>query len=374
MAAHLLKARSLLGILIIWLLSASLAAAPATMDSLMSAQLTNPSSNQQANFKKALAQVLVKATGNPSVTTLPMVRASFANVANMVKSYGTIADPSNPGKQLLEVTFNPKAIENVLTNAGQPMWDAARPKTLIWLAVANPNGSNTVLDSTAASTQPVAMRLIADANQRGLNAFYPLLDLSDESLIASNLKSTSPLTTADMQSLANRYHVQSVLAGVVTKVGNQWQAQWRYLLDSAPIDWSQDPDSAKNIATQTINTVASTMVAQLAISTTSNIQTKLYLEINQVSNLQSYGQLSQCLTKLSNMNSLSPVDLNDNQVTFLAQFNGSSDELIQTVSQKCNLTFQNNTNGVNPKNNLPSNLQNTSLPVLSFIDVGGQHV
>jgi hypothetical protein len=342
----------------------------------MIAQLQNPSTNQQVNFKKALSQVLIKVTGNPNVTTLPMIKASLAHVANMVKSYNTAPNPMHPDQPMLEVTFDPKAIEHTLTVAGQPMWDAQRPNTLIWIAVSNPSGSdqNTVLDSNAAATQPIASALKADASLRGLNIFFPLLDLSDQALIANNLKNTSPLSTTDMQALANRYHVRSVLAGVITKVGNQWQAQWRYLLDSAPINWNQDPGSAKNIAKQTINTVASTMVAQLAISTTSNIQTQLYLEVNQVSNLQSYGQLSQCLSQLSNMTSLSPVDLNDNQVTFMAHFNGNSDQLIQTVSKECDLTFQTNTHGVNPKNKLPSNLQNTSLPVLSFLDIGTQHV
>lgn len=375
MASRFLGKILLAATLIVCSLSAlSIAAAPApAISHLMTAQLPNPSSNQQQNFQAALAQVLIKATGNPNVMTLPMIRSGLTHVANMVKSYSTTNNPLNPNQQALEVSFDPKAIKKLLTAAGQPMWDAKRPTTLIWLAVNN-NGQNSVLDSSAAKTQPVAMNLQQDAQQRGLPIFFPLLDLSDQQLIASNLKKTTPLDTTDLQSLANRYHVDSVLAGSLTQVGNQWQAQWRYLLDNAPINWNQDPSNAQNIAKQAMDTVANTMVAQLTISTTSNVQTEAYLQINQVSNLQTYSQLSQCLTKLSNMTNLAPVDLNDNQVTFHAHFNGNSNQMIQTVSKKCGLTYQANQPGENNKNNLPSNLQQTKLAVFSFTYAGTTNV
>lgn len=355
-------------ILIIGVSAPTLEADPsvAPMHSLMTAHIINPSNQQDANFQKAFTQVLIKVTGNPNVMTLPTVRANLANVTNMVKSYSTSSDPLNPSQTVLAVTFNSSAIQKILTDAGQPMWDAERPKTLIWLVVNNSNSKNTVLDNDAATKQPVAVALTQIARNRGLPIFFPLLDLSDEALISKNANSSAPLTTADMQSLANRYHVDSILAGVITPEGNQWQAQWRYLLDSAPINWSQDSDTANNIAEQAINTVASTMVAQLAISTISNIQTDALLQINQVSNLQTYSQLSQCLSHLSNMTSLAPVDLNDKQVTFKVHFNGNSEQLIQTAQKNCGITYQNTTSNPSQPNN--------NLAVLGFIDVGTNHV
>ena len=340
------------------------------INTLMTTELESPSSNQQDNFKNALGQVLIKATGNLSIMTLPIIRASLNEASNMVKSYSTLQNPSSPSQTLLEVSFDPKAITQLLTSAGQPLWDAERPITLIWLSTDDSNEKNTIIDNDAASIQPVAVALKNSAQLRGLSMFFPMLDLQDQSLISSNINNTSPLTTADMQALADRYHVQSVLSGTLTQIGNQWQTQWRYLLNSAPINWSQDASSTQDTAKQVIDTVASTMIAQLAISTTSGIQTEAYLTINQVNNLQMYGQLSHCLSSLSNMNSLSPVNLNENQVTFHAKFNGASDLLIQTVTKQCQLTFQAAQNNTTPNATLAINNQPAPLPVLSFIHVG----
>jgi hypothetical protein len=345
------------------------------MDALMSTQLQNPSADQQENFVNALSQVLIKATGNPSIMSLPLIRASLPGISNTVKSFSTLSDPSHPTQQILEVTFDPNAISQLLRSAGQPMWDKERPVTLIWLSINLPNGKNAILGSDAASTEPVAIALKNSAQQRGLNVFFPLLDLSDQSLVSNNLDTTSPLTTADMQTLANRYHVQSVLAGTLTQVGHQWQTQWRYVLDSAPISWSQDPASTQDTAQQVIDTVASTMIAQLAISTTSDIQSQAYLTITQVNNLQMYSQLSHCLSSISSINSLSAMDLNKNQVTFRVNFSGLSDGLIQTISKPCNLTFQANApDPVLPTTPLMGNKTQTTLPTLNFIYHGDDSV
>jgi hypothetical protein len=351
------------------------AALPAsTMNSLMSAELENPSTNQQDNFEKALSQVLIKVSGNSSIMTLPIIRASLAGVSNMVKSYSMTQNPSNPSKQVFDVSFDPKAISQLLTSAGQPMWDAQRPITLIWLSINNPDGHNTVLDSNAANTQPLAVALKNSAQLRGLSVFFPMLDLPDQSFISSNINNTSPLTTSDMQALADRYHVQSVLAGSLTPSGNQWQTQWRYVLDSAPISWSQDTASTQDTASQVIDTISGTMIAQLAISTTSSLQTQAYLDIHAVNDLQTYSQLSHCLSSLSNMTSLAPMDLSENQVTFQVEFSGTTDLLIQTVTQQCKLTFQTQTNRVTTKNVQGRTIPSTTLPVLNFMDMGGQHV
>ena len=309
-----------------------------------SALIITPAANQQTNFQQGLKVVLIKVSGNPSIMSLPMIRSASSHAAQMVQSYHVVqqtnSTPNTSVRTALVIQYNSQAIAHLLKVAGQPMWDARRPTTLVWLAIKQTNGTFEPIDTTQMNHQPIATTLTQVAQNRGLTLLFPEMDLNDQALTQSN-DANGLLSSDALQKLADRYHVQSVLAGTLAQTNNQWQAQWRYSLDSAPLTWQQPLSSAQTITENALNIVASTMVAQLALSSNTGQQTHLYIHVSGITDLTTYAHLGQCLKHLRHMTQLTPVDLSEQSVTLLATYDDSINKLQQALTHTCHLAFDN---------------------------------
>ena len=78
-------------------------------------------------FSRALAEVMVKLTGQRSPLADPAVRGMIGSAAPLVSQYQVA------GGGLLRVQFDPTALRRRLDAANLPVWAAERPETLIML-------------------------------------------------------------------------------------------------------------------------------------------------------------------------------------------------------------------------------------------------
>lgn len=86
-------------------------------------------SAQQAAFRDAMRDILVRATGRRDAADLEGLAPLVAQAGRHVVSFRRAA-----GNQLA-VTFNGSTIENAIDAAGLPFWGPDRPLTLVWLAL-----------------------------------------------------------------------------------------------------------------------------------------------------------------------------------------------------------------------------------------------
>ena len=86
-------------------------------------------SAQQAAFREAMRDILIRATGRRDAADLETLAPMVAQAGRHVVSFRRAA-----GNQLA-VTFDGSAIENSIDAAGLPFWGPDRPLTLVWLAV-----------------------------------------------------------------------------------------------------------------------------------------------------------------------------------------------------------------------------------------------
>jgi hypothetical protein len=350
-----------------------------TQTTMTAAIVQSPSSDQHHNFIQALGTVLIKVSGNPGVMTLPAVQASLPHVETMVRTYHTAAplNQNTNSTPSLVVSFDPAAITQLLTRAGQPMWDAKRPVTLIWLVDQSDPQNPIVIDPTHADQKPVALAMKQVAQSRGLSALFPLMDLSDQALAPEAGSEDTLLSTSQMQQLADRYHVESVLAGVITPVGNQWQASWRYLLDSAPITWQTQPDTVQTLANNALNTVAGTMVAQLALTNQAAPETKLNISVDQVADLTTFANVNHCLAHIPHVTHVTPVDLTAQRVLFLVRYDGNTTAFSQAATSQCRLGIKPIASSQSPSwATQPASSPNKAhtMAPLAFDYLGGAHV
>jgi hypothetical protein len=125
--------------------------------------------DRNAAFGEALKTAAVQASGRLEAAAAPRVVAAAAKPEPYVQQYSTTAD------RMLKVGFDAGAMEQLLQQAGLPLWPAERPATLVLLFVpAIAGGARAV---TAAERPPERVELERAARSRGVPLAWPVESL-----------------------------------------------------------------------------------------------------------------------------------------------------------------------------------------------------
>ena len=285
-----------------------------------------------ASLQVALAQVLVKVSGNPSVMTLPQVQNELRHLNRMISAYSYDNNVQTNGRKdmVLKVAFNDHAIKRLLRAAGQPVWSADRPSTLVWLQVQHQNGDFDMVAPSGVSDSPLASALNQDAQARGLTLMFPMLDLEDQSNLGIE-RHGQVLNVSQIQQASSRYHVMSMLAGVAHEVGGHWQADWLYILDGAPIRWQDEADSAQALASQAVNELAGSMISQLAMASPEQGEATVILHVRGIGDLSQYAMVQDYLQGLNPVTKVSLETVDPDELILRVRFQGQLSELKRSI-------------------------------------------
>ena len=102
---------------------------------------TDVSDPRAAAEAAAMAQVLVRVTGNRLAASAPELSPLLENPAGFVASFGYTIEGE------AQVVFLPNSIERELRIAGWPLWGAERPLSILWIAVTDQFGDQAVLSA-----------------------------------------------------------------------------------------------------------------------------------------------------------------------------------------------------------------------------------
>lgn len=285
--------------LILLILSGSLFAQPVTHLSRASIPVTKRSPEAVAQAApQALAQVLIKMSGNPSVTQLPEIQQVLQGADQLVQSFGYVSQTHNGKTQLLaNIQFDPAALKQLLHQVHQAVWRADRPITLAWVNVDRTNNNpNPILASDEQSSQVLSLK--EDSDRLGLPIILPTMDIQDQSYI--NTDANFPFDTEKLLAAGKRYQSHSVLAGKISAaVDGSWQGQWMYLLNGEPHQWNTVGQTSEEVIAQAMNDMDSIMSSTLAVRDNSKLQTSVNLQVAGVINLSDYALVIHRLKQLN---------------------------------------------------------------------------
>lgn len=167
-------------------------------------------SSRDAAFVEALKNVAVRVSGRRDAP-VRLEGKALANPRQYVQRFGFTAD------NLLQVGFDSVSVDQMLTDAGLPVWGRERPLTLVLLNIATGSGTSYLLDSAANS--PVRDIVVRTAAQRGLPIIWP-----DP---AQGLPQTGGDAASLMQTAAG-YGANAALVGTARSDGaGGWSVQWQ---------------------------------------------------------------------------------------------------------------------------------------------------
>ncbi len=183
----------------------------------------------------ALREVLMRVSGRDLLTLMePGVEMALALPTRHVQRYRyETRDIDGQRRLVLQVDFDPQAVNKVLRESGLPVWGRNRPGVLAWVAVDDRRGRKLLTgDSPANLREPI----MAEAARRGLPLRLPLYDLTDR----------ARLTVADVWGnfedrildASQRYQPRAVLVGRVYKTGrHRWRSRWTLYNEGRRDDW-----------------------------------------------------------------------------------------------------------------------------------------
>jgi uncharacterized protein len=158
--------------------------------------------SREAAFVEALKTVLVRVSGQRDAASRV---GQVSDARKYVQRFGFTAD------NVLQVGFDSASIDQLLSNAGLPIWGRERPATVVMLGVEE-GGTWRWLGADAPAQEREAITKVA--RQRGLPLKWPVMDAQERAEASSE--------SAGLLQAATRYGANAVLLGRARGGVVQW--------------------------------------------------------------------------------------------------------------------------------------------------------
>ncbi|MCB1735867.1 MAG: DUF2066 domain-containing protein [Gammaproteobacteria bacterium] len=283
--------------------------------------------NRNAALAEALAEVLTKVSGQSDVRGNTTVRNAMARASAYAQTF-SFTRKATTGRDAglrLAASFYPPSIDQLLSEAGLPIWGKERPQTIIWLAVET-DGNRYLLPADGGALVD-AVQLAADT--RGLPISLPLMDIDDRQAL-----SFSDVTGGFIDRViaaSRRYDGNSVLIGHLRQRGsNDWDARWTHLLGGVQRDWLGNGGSLWASLTSGIDGTADALASRYALK--SGDASTVEMSVRGVQGLADYANTVNYLTGLSVVESVQPRVVMPGQMLLTVTVRGGRQALADVVA------------------------------------------
>ena len=288
---------------------------PTRNPAFYSAELTISSQNaaeRRGATIRALGQVVVRITGNPSATSNPVIRRASSSIDAMVIDSKVRQDAETVNgvpvyKTVLSVSFDPESVDGLIAAAGLKFWTSTRPKPILWLAINDGRGARLVTGQQTTVVKPLATRGL----ERGLRFLLPAGNAAEQAAVTSIWALNAPA----LQVLTNRYRNDSQLIGKVYRQPPGWTADWLLTRDGVELArWSfSDADPRKVIASG-VDEGANAIAKRDAVSLDTGAAGPQLVDISSVNTQSDYIRLMAYLQALAVVRKVTVVEARPGQI------------------------------------------------------------
>ena len=276
-------------------------------------------------YEQALADVLLRVSGSALGTNKSAIREIFPDPASHVMQYRSGANAT------LWVSFDGQAIEQALRDAGETVWGADRPLTLVWLAVDWGQGSREIItadDPDRSQSQSRSIdrnkrlreRVLAVAERRGLPLVFPLLDTIDlQSVAFSDVWGGFDERIIEA---SQRYDVDSILIGRIRPSSSR-RENWTYFFSGDERSWNGPPEAV-------VGQVADLLAMEFASGGNVPVRT-VGLSVSGIDSVEAFGSLQSLLADVSLIESFVITTVAGDRVEYRVDVRGGADRLSRAL-------------------------------------------
>lgn len=272
--------------------------------------------------RAALAEVLVKVTGDPAAPSRPALRPLLQQAEQWLQRYQYRPAPAGAGGQVLVASFDREALKQRIYAAGLPVWAEQRPRLLLWLAVED--GGRALIGGDAYPELQAAA--LAEARRRGLPVSLPQADAQDRAALAATQVGD------DLLRAAARYDADGVLMGRLTPAGPQrWRGQWTLSHAGRGASWNAEGAPAELVA-QGIGAAAAELAQRYALVLTPGVGSVATLTVDGIGEVQDYARVSRYLGSLDPVSTVAVERVDGEQVVYRLGIRGELQGLTRLLA------------------------------------------
>lgn len=297
----------------------------------------------------ALAAVIVKVTGEQRYLENPAIQSAIANALSYVAgiSYDSKqielpiednsigGDPANSTYYTIEqryvnVDFAATLIDDLLAQAGIPVWDSNRPSVLVWMVLQTADGERSFLTDAA---RPEIVQALQDfAEQRGLPIIFPVMDFEDR----RNLSVDVAWDLVDEEAISNaseRYDADSILAGRLHfTASGELVGFWKFMFGGETEEFNEYDENLQAYLYKPLNRITNRLAAYFAINPETSNQQFIRLRVDGIKNLSAYSALLSYVQNLGMVENVTAAELDGERIEFQLGVFGDSRQLFEQIA------------------------------------------
>ena len=259
---------------------------------------------------RGLGRVFIRVTGDQKITSDVKLAPVLAQAQKYVQSYRYDSDNN---QLYLNLTFDPKAVNELVHQLQLPLWPNNRPGTLVWMAVDTLEHGR---DTLGQDDYPELFGLLDGlAMERGLPLDFPVMDLNDQRNMP--LGSLWAQDESAAQQAGVRYRPDATLMGRLLQTSAQrWQANWLLMHGGRSYAFDAEGSSLEEVALRGVNEAANRLAERYAVRAgDSGVASAVLVEIAGIRSFADYSAATRYLQGLAQVSSADVLAVNGDRLT-----------------------------------------------------------
>jgi hypothetical protein len=258
---------------------------------------------------QALAQALVRASGDGSIASDPALSGKLEQAATLARqfSYRQVAEPGPGGapqnRLFLSVQFDPAGVNQILGELKRPVWGQDRPQSLVFLVV-DTGGPKQVASAAQASALTPLTRA---AELRGIPLRFPQMDAEDLSRI--DAMAAWEGDAAKVSTAAQRYGTPLIFLVRLNRQGAGWFGRFTLIEQfggGAPESWSTSFPDAAGVLSAAAGGLADRLAQRYAMAGVQTKPTEYRVWVEKLDTSDDYGRVVKYLGGVSGVRGVEP--------------------------------------------------------------------
>ena len=299
-------------------------------------------------FREAFAAVVVKVSGDPRWLENLAIERAIAQAQNYVEATSYISEsiqlpledntlPLDSDEEqfytaeqrIISVNFAAALINELLADAGIPVWDGNRPSVLVWMVLQNSAGDREFL---TVGSNPEIVKVMQDfAAARGLPIIFPVLDFEDRRSLSENIAWN--LDEAAISSASERYGADSILAGRLHfTASGELVGLWQFRFQEETDVFDGFDSELKSYLYDPLNRITTQLAGYFAILPESIDGDTVRLRIDGIKNLNDYSSLLNYVENLGLVATVTTAEVDGERIELQLSLVGDTRQLYEQIA------------------------------------------
>lgn len=276
----------------------------------------------------AMAQVLIKVSGNSQIIDNPNIKSRLSNAAHYMQEFGysTLNNSTHPYR--LDVKFDSDGVNKLLRSASASIWGVNRPLILTWVALEVPNHSAEIIDNSSQSEIKELFK--HDADRRGLPVIFPVMDVADLNQVNAN--DIAAMTIPTLQNAAKRYRSDAILILRLVQSAEGYSATAKLVMGNEQEDWTLTQKTLAEVLKAVVDNVTDKLAGRYATVVTNTVQGRLAIKVKGISQQNDYAELTYYFQHLPHVAKAQVVRISGDEVFFNVSLRGTRESFMQILS------------------------------------------